>query len=103
MSDVEPAIRTRLKRMQLFQLTNDAGLVCRRCGISRPTLRKWWRRFQADGEDGLHEHSRRPHKTPSPKVTPHYEKLILQFRRERNLSAKGIQAELLRHHNGEYQ
>jgi transposase len=99
MSDVEQAIHTRLKWVQLYQNTNDAGLVCRRCGISRPTLRKWWRRFQTDGEDGLHELSRRPHKTPPPKVTPHHEKLILQFRKERNLGAKRIQAELLRHHN----
>jgi transposase InsO family protein len=99
MSDVEQAIRTRLKWVRLYQSTNDAGLVCRRCGVSRPTLRKWWRRFQTYGEDGLHEHSRRPLRTPSPKVTPHYEKLILQFRKERNLGAKRIQAELLRHHN----
>jgi transposase InsO family protein len=99
MSDVEQAIRTRLKWVQLYQNTNDAGLVCRRCGISRPTLRKWWRRFQSDGEDGLHELSRRPHKTPPPKVTAHHEKLILQFPKARNSGAKRIQAELLRHHN----
>jgi transposase InsO family protein len=36
---------------------------------------------------------------PAPKVTTHYEKLILEFRRERNLDAKRIQAELLRHHD----
>ena len=42
--------------------TGAAGLVCRRCGISRATLRKWWRRYQADGEAGLVEHSRRPHR-----------------------------------------
>jgi transposase InsO family protein len=99
MSYVYSTIRTRLKWVQFYQTTNDAGLVCRRCGISRPTLRKWWRRFQASGEAGLHDHSRAPHKTPSPKVTTHYEKLILEFRRERNLGAKRIQAELLRHHN----
>jgi transposase InsO family protein len=99
MSDVEQAIRTRLKWVQLYQRTNDAGLVCRRCGISRPTLRKWWRRFQTAGEAGLREHSRCPLRTPLPKVTPQYEKLILQFRRKRNLGAKRIQAELLRHHN----
>ncbi len=99
MSDVDSAIRTRLKWVQLYQSTLNAGLVCRRCGISRPSLRKWWRRFQADGETGLHEHSRAPHKTPLPKVTAHFEKLILEFRRERNLGAKRIQAELLRHHN----
>jgi transposase InsO family protein len=99
MSDVDSAIPTRLKWIQLYQSTLDAGLVCRRCGISRPTLRKWWRRFQASGEAGLHEHSRTPHKKPTLKVTAHYEKLILQFRKERNLGAKRIQAELLRHHN----
>lgn len=29
------------------------GLVCRRCGISRPTLRKWLTRYQKDSVDGL--------------------------------------------------
>lgn len=99
MNDIRQVIRTRLKWVQLYQTTNDAGLGCRRCGISRPTLRKWWQRFQVDREDGLQEHSRAPHKTPTPKVTAHYEKLILKFRRERNLGAKRIQAELLRHRN----
>jgi hypothetical protein len=47
----------------------------------------------------LHELSRCPLKTPSPKVTPHYEKLILQLRRGRNLGVKRIQAELLQHHD----
>ncbi len=47
----------------------------------------------------MHEHSRAPHKAPSPKVTELYEKLILELRRDRNLGAKRIQAELLRHHN----
>lgn len=70
MSDVERAIRTRLKWVQLYQTTSDADLVCRRCGISRSALKKWWRRFQPTGEDGLHEHNRRLLKTPSPKVTP---------------------------------
>ncbi|WP_435370220.1 helix-turn-helix domain-containing protein, partial [Acinetobacter indicus] len=28
-----------------FRSIVDAGLVCRRCGISRPTLRKWWKRY----------------------------------------------------------
>ncbi len=99
MSDVEQAIRTRLAWVQLYQSDNDAGLVCRRCGVSRPTLRKWWRRFQADGETGLHEHNRRPHKTPPPKISELHEKLILELRRKRNLGAKRIQSELLRHHD----
>jgi transposase-like protein len=42
--------KARLAWVELYAKTRDAGLVCRRCGISRPTLRKWWRRYQADGE-----------------------------------------------------
>ncbi|WP_431294965.1 helix-turn-helix domain-containing protein [Pedobacter sp. P26] len=33
-----------------------------RCGISRPTLRKWIKRYKEFSIDGLREHSRRPHK-----------------------------------------
>ena len=46
-------IRQRLGWVKLYEETGNAGLVCRRCGISRPTLRKWWRRYQEAGEDGL--------------------------------------------------
>jgi len=92
-------IKTRLSWVQLYEQTKDFGLVCRRCGVSRPTLRKWWRRYQAKGKAGLQEISRRPHKISPPKVTENYEKLILEFRRLRNLGARRIQAELIRHHN----
>jgi transposase-like protein len=44
---------TRLGWVRLYERVGDAGLVCRRCGISRPTLRKWWHRYQAEGEVGL--------------------------------------------------
>jgi transposase-like protein len=37
--------KARLAWVELYAKTGDAGLVCRRCGISRPTLRKWWRRY----------------------------------------------------------
>lgn len=90
--------KTRLSWIRLYEQTKDFGLVCRRCGISRPTLRKWWRRYQAEGKTGLQERSRRPHKTSLPKVTENYEKLILEFRHLRNLGARRIQAELIRHH-----
>lgn len=91
--------RTRLSWIRLYEQNKDFGLVCHRCGISRPTLRKWWRRYQADGESGLQEKSRRPQKIPPPKVTESSEKLILDFRHQRNLGARRIQAELIRHHN----
>lgn len=34
-------VKQRLGWVQLYEQTQDAGFVCRRCGISRPTLRKW--------------------------------------------------------------
>jgi len=38
---MNPEIKKRLTWIKLFEATGDAGLTCRRCGISRPTLRKW--------------------------------------------------------------
>ena len=61
-------IKARLEWVKLYEATKNAGFVCRRCGISRPTLRKWWRRFQETGEAGLVELSRRPHHSPNRKV-----------------------------------
>ena len=37
-------VKMRLGWVQMYQQTQNAGQVCRRCGISRPTLRKWVRR-----------------------------------------------------------
>jgi transposase-like protein len=62
--------RTRLGWVHLYEQLGDAGAVCRRCGISRPTLRKWWRRYQADGVAGLKDESRRPHHLAKQKVLP---------------------------------
>ena len=61
-------IKQRLKWVELYLETQDAGFVTRRCGISRPTLRKWLKRYEQDGVDGLQDHSRRPHNSPNAKV-----------------------------------
>lgn len=60
-------IQQRLVWVKLFVETNDAGFVCRRCGISRPTLRKWWRRYSEEGINGLNSHSKRPLTSPNAK------------------------------------
>ena len=51
-------IKARLKWVQLYEETGAAGFVCRRCGISRPPLRKWSRRFKEQGIEGLRSRSR---------------------------------------------
>lgn len=90
--------RTRLGWIRLYQRIGDAGVVCRRCGISRPTLRKWWRRYQAAGDAGLVERSRRPGHSPRRKVFAAEEALILDLRRTRRLGIKRLRAELIREH-----
>ncbi len=91
-------IQQRLVWVKLFEETNDAGLVCRRCGISRPTLRKWWKRYSEQGINGLSSQSKRPLKSPNTKINAELEALILEMRSARNLGARRLQTELMRLH-----
>lgn len=88
-------IRKRLGWVQYYLATNDAGLTCRHCGISRPTLRLWLKRYRAEGLEGLKSKSRKPHTSPNQKRTGEIEQWILELRRSRNLGARRIQSELL--------
>lgn len=90
-------IQQRLLWVRLYEETGNAGLVCRRCGISRPTLRKWWRRYKEFGDAGLASLSKRPQHSPNRKVWSSEELHILELRRTRNLGARRIQSELRRH------
>jgi len=45
--------KKRLSWIKVFEETQNAGITCRRCGISRPTFRKWLRRYQNRGLEGL--------------------------------------------------
>ena len=98
MIDPEPVLKARLRWVQMYQQTQNQAQTCRRCGISKKTLGKWWTRYQEHGEAGLGSQSRRPHKLRPRKVTPEQEALILELRRTRRLGPKGLQRELLRLH-----
>ncbi|MCC6430331.1 MAG: helix-turn-helix domain-containing protein [Gemmatimonadaceae bacterium] len=74
--------------------TGRLRFTCRRCGISRPTLRLWARRYAQHGELGLIGLSRRPHRSPRQKLGPRERELILSCRRLQNLGARRIQIEL---------
>ena len=80
MNDSEFIIRARRKWVELYASTKNATLVCRRCGISAPTLRKWWRRYLAEGEAGLCSHSKRPHHSPGRKLTDEHVCWIIEMR-----------------------
>ena len=59
-------------------------------GSRDPILRKWRRRYQAEGEVGLQDRSRRPHHSPNRKVFEHEEELILAQRRPDTAPAIGL-------------
>ena len=96
---MERIIRTRLGWVKLYKETSNAGLVCRRCGVSRPTLRKWVHRYNEHGIDGLADQSKKPKTSPHTKVTTKHEELILDLRKKRKLGARRIQNELKRIYN----
>ena len=89
----------RLTWVRMYEQTGDAGLTCRRCGVSRPTLRNWWRRYQAEGMAGLMDRSRRPHRSPSRRVFATEEDLIVSLRKSRRLGIKRLRNELRRLHD----
>ena len=91
-------IRKRLRWVQLYEELGNAGVVCLKCGISRPTLRKWWKRYQERGLVGLQEKSRRPKTSPNQKIFPEHVQLIAELRK-RKLGHRRIQNELARLHN----
>lgn len=84
--------------IRLYQQTGDAGLTCRRCGISRPTLRKWLRRYEELGIRGLQSQSKRPKSSPAKKTGEQEIKWILSLRSERKLGVRRIQNELKQLH-----
>ena len=91
-------IRKRLTWVGMCKETDNGGLVCRRCGISRPTLRQWWRWYQTEGTEGLRSRSRRPKTSRTRKVFEKDVNRILTLRSKRKLGARRIQSELLRQH-----
>lgn len=92
-------IQQRLTWIKLYEQTNDFGLVCHRCSISRPTHRKWWKRYQENGVEGLNNQSKRPHHSPNTKLTEDIEIFILESRKTRNLGVRRLQSELLRNYD----
>lgn len=90
--------KKRLLWIKFFEETQNAGIVCRRCGISRPTLRKWVQRYQESGLEGLASQNRRPLRSPAKKIFSEQEQWILDFRSDRNWGARCIQNELKRIH-----
>lgn len=97
---MEDETRKRFRWVELFLRLENCTLVCRKCGISRPTLRKWVRRYRERGVSGLSSFSRRPRSSPAVKVLDHHREWIRELRKRR-LGSRRIQSELQRNHNFE--
>ncbi|KJV76900.1 transposase family protein [Rickettsia hoogstraalii str. RCCE3] len=95
---MDSKIKIRLSWVKLYQESGNAGKVCSHYGISRFTLRKWYKRYELLGVEGLHSLSRKPHTFPFQKLNDISEQQILVLRKERKLGARRIQNELKRLH-----
>ena len=61
--------------------------------------RKWIQRYKLLGTEGLKDQSKCPKSIPNKKVGSREEKWILELRTSRELGARRIQSELIRHYN----
>jgi transposase InsO family protein len=95
---MDAEIRKRLRWVELFLRLKNYSVVCLKCGISRPTLRKWVRRYQEQGVEGLFSGSRRPKSSPTVKILDHHRGWIRELRKRR-LGSRRIQNELKRVHD----
>jgi transposase-like protein len=79
---MDTKIKARLGWIKLYLEKQDFGYVCRHCGISRPTLRKWYRRYNAKGIEGLSDISKKPLNSPNKKLREQLIEEILTLRNE---------------------
>ena len=56
--------------LEVQQRTFSFAESCRRYGISRTAGYTWWTRFLAEGFEGLHDRSHRPHHCPHAVAEP---------------------------------
>jgi transposase InsO family protein len=95
---MEDETRKRLRWVELFLQLGNYSVVCLKCGISRPTLRKWVRRYRAQGTAGLSAESRKPKSSPATKILEQHRGWIRDLR-GRRLGSRRIQSELKRVHD----
>jgi transposase-like protein len=57
--------KKRFRWVELCKELENHSVVALKCGVSRPTLRKWVRRYEKYGVAGLVSQSRRPKNSPA--------------------------------------
>jgi transposase InsO family protein len=59
----DPMVRAKL--MAQHQAGIPLSVLSARCGIARPVLSRWWKRYQGEDLAGLQPRNRRPHHSPT--------------------------------------
>ena len=82
-------IQARKHLVETYQKTGSISATSRLWHTSRNVVRKWVKRYEAEGEEGLKDRSRRPYN--SPRQTPkEIEELVLKARKETGLGRKRL-------------
>ena len=87
------------RRKELVTLAVSEGVnmseLCRREGVSRKTGHKWLRRYREQGESGLDDLSRRPHRSPN-QAREDTDKVVVDLRREHPDKGSHVLAQMLK-------
>ena len=81
--------RGRMIMIERIAAGRPVAHVAAEMGVSRKTADKWWRRWQAEGTDGLDDRSSRPHRCPH-QTSARVEQRIVRLRQCRKLGPARI-------------
>jgi transposase InsO family protein len=81
--------RGRLMMVERIAAGRPVAHVAAEMGVSRKTADKWWRRWVAEGEDGLEDRSSRPYRCPH-QTPARVEQRIVRIRQGRKLGPARI-------------
>jgi len=95
----EKVVATMSFRKEIIRLASQPGAnireLCRRFNLSEKTFYKWRRRFHSDGELGLMNRSRRPHRSPQRTTSDIEEKIVSMRKQHPGWGARKIHKRLL--------
>jgi transposase len=90
------AVEARKRLVHSYQELGSIRATAQLWHTSRQVVRKWVARYQAEGEAGLEDRSRRPHTSPR-QTPPAWEQAVLQARQETGLGRRRLALYLQRH------
>lgn len=82
--------------VQTYAETDSLRETARHWHTSRQVVRKWVRRFEQQGEERLHDRSRRPYHSPN-ETSPQLQQQVLQARAATNYGGERLALYLERH------